>query len=198
MAAHTGGPTTIEPQWLDPEQQRAWRAYMEGSQRLLADLNRQLQRDCDLSLAEYRILVKLSESTRHALRMSDLADGVLSSRSRLTHQIRRMETQRLVRRIAAEGDGRGVVAEITEEGLRRLRAAAPGHVAAVRRYFVDLLSPQQLTAVGAAFDLVNLAGLPARRRPLVPRSGLTGGRPHAPSVTIKRLEAWQSGRMHSP
>ncbi|WP_405498770.1 MarR family winged helix-turn-helix transcriptional regulator [Nocardia sp. NBC_00511] len=158
MAAHTGGPTTIEPQWLDPEQQRAWRAYMEGSQRLLADLNRQLQRDCDLSLAEYRILVKLSESTRHALRMSDLADGVLSSRSRLTHQIRRMETQRLVRRIAAEGDGRGVVAEITEEGLRRLRAAAPGHVAAVRRYFVDLLSPQQLTAVGAAFDLVNLAG----------------------------------------
>lgn len=158
MAASAGDRTTIEPNWLTAEQQRAWRAYMDGSQRLFADLNRQLQQDSDLSLAEYRILVKLSESPQRALRMSELADGVLSSRSRLTHQIRRMEAQHLVRRLAAEDDGRGVVAAITDEGLRRLRAAAPGHVAAVRRYFVDLFDPQQLGAVGAAFDLVNLAG----------------------------------------
>lgn len=146
-----------EPRWLTPEQQRAWRAYLDGSQRLMADLNRQLQRDSDLSFADYRILVKLSEAPGRALRMSDLADGVLSSRSRLTHQIRRMEAERMVRRTACEDDGRGVLAQLTDEGLRRLRAAAPGHVAAVRRFFVDLLTPQQLAAVAAALDLVNLA-----------------------------------------
>ncbi|WP_067825722.1 MarR family winged helix-turn-helix transcriptional regulator [Nocardia inohanensis] len=146
-----------EPRWLTPEQQRAWRAYLDGSQRLMADLNRQLQRDSDLSFADYRILVKLSEAPGRALRMSDLADGVLSSRSRLTHQIRRMEAERMVRRTACEDDGRGVLAQLTDEGLRRLRAAAPGHVAAVRRFFVDLLTPQQLAAVATALDLVNLA-----------------------------------------
>ncbi|UGT45908.1 MarR family transcriptional regulator [Nocardia yamanashiensis] len=130
---------------------------MDGSQRLMADLNRQLQRDSDLSFADYRILVKLSEAPGRALRMSDLADGVLSSRSRLTHQIRRMEAERMVRRTACEDDGRGVLAQLTDEGLRRLRAAAPGHVAAVRRFFVDLLTPQQLAAVAAALDLVDLA-----------------------------------------
>lgn len=155
--AESGGRAAAEARWLTPEQQRAWRAYMDGSQRLMADLNRQLQRDCDLSFADYRILVKLSEAPGRALRMSDLADGVLSSRSRLTHQIRRMEAQQMVRRIACEDDGRGVLAQLTEEGLRRLRAAAPGHVAAVRRFFVDLLTPQQLAAVAAALDLVNLA-----------------------------------------
>ncbi|AYF79363.1 MarR family transcriptional regulator [Nocardia yunnanensis] len=130
---------------------------MEGSQRLMADLNRQLQRDSDLSLADYRILVKLSEAPGRALRMSDLADGVLSSRSRLTHQVRRLETQRMVRRIACEDDGRGVLAQLTDEGMRRLQAAAPGHVAAVRRFFIDLLTPQQLAAVATALDLVNQA-----------------------------------------
>lgn len=130
---------------------------MDGSQRLMADLNRQLQRDSDLSFADYRILVKLSEAPGRSLRMSDLADGVLSSRSRLTHQIRRLETQGMVRRTACEDDGRGVLAQLTDEGMRRLRAAAPGHVAAVRRYFVDMLTPQQLVAVAAALELVNLA-----------------------------------------
>ncbi|MGX1804605.1 MarR family winged helix-turn-helix transcriptional regulator [Nocardia sp. NPDC055321] len=130
---------------------------MDGSQRLMADLNRQLQRDSALSLADYRILVKLSEAPGRSLRMSDLADGVLSSRSRLTHQIRRLETQQMVRRTACTEDGRGVLAQLTDEGMRRLRAAAPGHVAAVRRYFVDMLTPQQLAAVAGALEVVNIA-----------------------------------------
>ncbi|UFS94765.1 MarR family transcriptional regulator [Nocardia huaxiensis] len=158
MAADPGHRIAAEPRWLTPEQQRAWRAYMDGSQRLMADLNRQLQRDADLTFADYRILVKLSEAPGRSLRMSDLADGVLSSRSRLTHQIRRMEAQHMVRRTACEDDGRGVIAQLTEEGMRRLRAAAPGHVAAVRRFFVDLLTPAQLAAVAAALELVNQAG----------------------------------------
>ncbi|WP_267977368.1 MarR family transcriptional regulator, partial [Acinetobacter baumannii] len=71
---------------------------MDGHQRLMTALNRQLQRDSDLSLPEYRILVLLPEAPGRSLRMSELADGVLSSRSRLTHQIRRMEAQGMVRR----------------------------------------------------------------------------------------------------
>ncbi|RDI48519.1 MarR family winged helix-turn-helix transcriptional regulator [Nocardia mexicana] len=155
MAYEPSGRTAPEPRWLSSAQQRAWRAYMDGGQRLLAELNRQLQRDSDLSLAEYRILVLLSEAQGRSLRMSDLADGVLSSRSRLTHQIRRMEEQGMVRRTSAEEDGRGVRAHLTEEGMRRLRAAAPGHVNAVRRDFVDLLTPEQLAVIGDVFESVD-------------------------------------------
>lgn len=155
VADGSGARVAVEPRWLTPEQQRAWRAYMEGSQRLMAELNRQLLHDSRLSLADYRILVKLSEAPGRSMRMSDLADGVLSSRSRLTHQIRRMEGQRMVRRTTAEEDGRGVRAHLTEEGMRRLVAAAPHHVEDVRRDFIDLLTPQQLAAVADAFELVN-------------------------------------------
>ncbi|WP_067845875.1 MarR family winged helix-turn-helix transcriptional regulator [Nocardia lijiangensis] len=144
-----------EPRWLSPTQQRAWRAYMDGHQRLMTSLNKQLQRDSDLSLAEYRILVLLSEAPGRALRMSELADGVLSSRSRLTHQIRRMEAQDMVRRNTCEEDGRGVVAELTDEGMRRLEAAAPGHVEAVRSDFIDLLVPEHLTVIGEVFARVD-------------------------------------------
>ncbi|MEV6557147.1 MarR family transcriptional regulator [Nocardia sp. NPDC051756] len=144
-----------EPRWLTPAQQRAWRAYMDGHQRLMATLNRQLQRDSDLSVAEYRILVLLSEAPGHALRMSELADGVLSSRSRLTHQIRRLEGERMVRRNTCLEDGRGVLAELTDEGLRRLEAAAPGHVEAVRRDFVDLLTPHQLEVIAEVFARID-------------------------------------------
>ncbi|WUI90901.1 MarR family transcriptional regulator [Nocardia puris] len=150
----TGRPLT-EPRWLTPAQQRAWRAYMDGHQRLMTALNRQLQRDSDLSLPEYRILVLLSEAPGRSLRMSELADGVLSSRSRLTHQIRRMEAQGMVRRNTVVEDGRGVRAELTDEGLRRLAAAAPGHVEAVRRDFIDPLTPDQLDLVGEIFARID-------------------------------------------
>ncbi|MGV9819145.1 MarR family winged helix-turn-helix transcriptional regulator [Nocardia xishanensis] len=128
---------------------------MDGHQRLMTALNRQLQRDSDLSLAEYRILVLLSEAPGRSLRMSELADGVLSSRSRLTHQIRRMEAQDMVRRNTCEEDGRGVLAELTDEGMRRLEAAAPGHVEAVRNDFIDLLVPEHLAVIGEVFARVD-------------------------------------------
>ncbi|MCM6778507.1 MarR family transcriptional regulator [Nocardia sp. CDC159] len=155
MADEPSGRTAPVPRWLSSAQQRAWRAYMDGHQRLMSELNRQLQRDSDLTLPEYRILVLLSESPDLSLRISDLADGVLSSRSRLTHQIRRMEAQGMVRRTSTEEDGRGVRAHLTEEGMRRLRAAAPGHVAAVRRDFIDLLTPEQLAVIAEVFERVD-------------------------------------------
>ena len=141
--------------WLGAEEMRAWRGFIDGSQRLMGVLNRELQAEHDLSLADYRILVMLSESPDGSQRMSDLADGVLSSRSRLTHQIRRMETEGMVERSQCVEDGRGVLAVITDEGRRRLAEAAPTHLAGVRRYLVDLLSKDEMKIMADVFVKVD-------------------------------------------
>ncbi|QIH98690.1 MarR family transcriptional regulator [Rhodococcoides fascians A21d2] len=153
LAIGSGG----DPQWLDTAEMKAWRAYMDGGQRLMGVLNKDLQDGHGLSMAEYRILVMLSESVDGSVRMSELADGVLSSRSRLTHQIRRMEVQDMVTRSTCVDDGRGVLAVITEEGRRRLAEAAPTHVRSVRRHLVDLLSPEELEVLGTIFEKVDAA-----------------------------------------
>jgi len=128
---------------------------MDGNQRLLAQLNQDLETRHGLSLSEYRILVLLTEAPTGALRMSELADGALSSRSRLTHQVRRMEVAGMVLRSNCPEDGRGVLASVTAEGRRRLAEAAPTHVESVRRDFVDLLDAAQLKAVGDVFEKVD-------------------------------------------
>jgi DNA-binding MarR family transcriptional regulator len=136
---------------------RAWRAYIDGAQRLQGVLNKDLQDAHNLTMAEYRILVMLSESPDGSLRMSDLADGVLSSRSRLTHQIRRMESDGMVERSTCVDDGRGVLAVITAEGKRRLAEAAPTHVSSVRAHLVDLLTTRELSVLGDIFEKVDAA-----------------------------------------
>lgn len=146
-----------EPNWLTAEEQVAWRNYMNGNGRLMDVLNRNLQERHGLSLAEYRILVLLSEAAHGSLRMSELADGVLSSRSRLTHQIRRMEEQKLVVRGSCPDDGRGVLAFVTDEGRRRLAEAAPTHVRAVRSNLIDLLSKSQVKALAQIFGRIDEA-----------------------------------------
>ena len=145
----------VEPRWLTAQEQRAWRAFIDGNQRLLEQLNRELESEHGLSMAEYRILVLLSEAPERALRMSDLADGVLSSRSRLTHTVRRMEDGGLVRRSSCVEDGRGVLAHLTDKGYDRLAAAAPGHVASVRRNFIDLLTPEQMRVIAEVFERID-------------------------------------------
>lgn len=150
-------PDEGEIRWLTPFEMRAWRGYIDGNQRLMEVLNRELQDGHDLSLADYRILVLLSESPDGALRMSGLADGVLSSRSRLTHQIRRMESQGIVVRDTCVEDGRGVLARITDEGRRRLADAAPTHLAGVRNNLVDLLTPHELDVLADVFEKVDKA-----------------------------------------
>jgi DNA-binding MarR family transcriptional regulator len=145
------------PRWLDDAEMAAWRAFIDGSQRLMGLLNRELQDRHGLTTADYRILVMLSESPDGSVRMSDLADGVISSRSKLTHQIRRMEADGMVTRNTCLDDGRGVLAILTEEGRRRLEEAAPTHVNGVRRYLVDLLDADELTGVERVFTKVNTA-----------------------------------------
>jgi DNA-binding MarR family transcriptional regulator len=140
--------------WLDGDEQRTWRAFL-AMQRLLFDrLERQLQRDSGLPMAYYEILVRLSEAPDHTLRMSQLADSALSSRSRLSHAVARLEAEGWVRRRACAEDRRGSFAQLTEEGMAKLRAAAPEHVEAVRTELFDALTPAQLRALREISDAV--------------------------------------------
>ena len=135
------------PRWLDAEEQRAWRAYMT-SWMLLADrLDRDLTRQTGISHAYYEILVQLSETEGRALRMSELAERCLSSRSRLSHAVSRLEERGWVRRQVCPEDGRGQLAVLTDEGYAALEDAAPVHVASVRDHLFDRLSPAQVAAM---------------------------------------------------
>jgi DNA-binding MarR family transcriptional regulator len=137
--------------WLSDAEQRIWRTYLLGAAELLERLDVAL-RPYGLSLNEYSILVCLSESPDRRLRMSELADAVHQSRSRLTHTITRMEQAGRVRRTTCGADRRGVWAELTERGEQLLSEAAPAHVESVRRHFVDAGGADDFAALGRVFD----------------------------------------------
>ena len=153
--ASTSPATTVR--WLTTEQQQHWRAFVDGAARLNEALGRQLERDAELSLSEYEVLVRLSEAPDRTLRMSSLADELAHSRSRITHTIHRLQVAGLLERRACPADGRGVNAVLTPLGLARLAAAAPGHVDAVRTHLVDLLTDAQLEVLGDAMAVVGAA-----------------------------------------
>jgi DNA-binding MarR family transcriptional regulator len=144
----------LDVQWLDRQQQRAWRAYLVGTTLLMDRLDRDLREHHDMSLPEYEILVRLSEAPEHRMRMAVLADSLSHSRSRVTHTVTRMEQDGLVLRDACVSDGRGVEAVLTDKGRQALEDAAPAHVEAVRRYLVDLVDDADFEAVGRVFDAV--------------------------------------------
>ncbi|MGH3918619.1 MAG: MarR family winged helix-turn-helix transcriptional regulator, partial [Pseudonocardiaceae bacterium] len=123
---------TEQPRWLNDSEMHAWRAYVVGKALLDSRLNRDLQEEHQLALADYELLVRLSEAPCQQARMSTLAEQVASSKSRISHQIGRMEKAGLVRRQECPSDGRGVVAALTSHGLQVLRDAAPTHVRGVR------------------------------------------------------------------
>ncbi|GGM35750.1 MarR family transcriptional regulator [Micromonospora sonchi] len=130
--------------WLNPDEQRTWRAFLAASRTLMETLDRELQRDAGMPHAYYEILVRLSEAPERRLRMSELAELTGSSRSRLSHAVARLETAGWVRREECPTDRRGQLALLTEEGFATLAAAAPGHVEGVRRHLFDALSPAQV------------------------------------------------------
>lgn len=133
-----------QTRWLSEDEQRTWRAYL-AAQRLLSDrLERQLQTESGIPHAYYEILVNLSEVPGRTLRMSKLAATSLSSRSRLSHAVARMEEAGWVRRTECETDRRGAMCELTDAGFAAIQAAAPGHVAAVREFLFDQLSEEQV------------------------------------------------------
>ncbi|MBB1257553.1 MarR family winged helix-turn-helix transcriptional regulator [Streptomyces alkaliterrae] len=145
-AAHTA-------RWLEPEEQRAWRTHLDASRLLMHQLEKDLQ-PFGLTLNDYEILVNLSESEEHRMRMSDLATATLQSKSRLSHQITRMENAGLVRREHCDTDKRGLFAVLTDHGWDTMRRVAPHHVESVRRHFIDLLTPASLAALRSSLSPV--------------------------------------------
>ncbi|TKK86107.1 MarR family transcriptional regulator [Herbidospora galbida] len=135
-----------DPRWLTADEQRAWRAHLTAHRLLTHRLDRELQ-EHGLSFNDYEILVNLSESPDHRMRMSDLADATVQSRSRLSHQISRMEQAGLVTRELCEDDRRGTFAVLTPLGYHTIERVAPDHVAGVRAHFIDLLNPDQIREV---------------------------------------------------
>ncbi len=133
--------------WLDAAEQEAWRAWMYSSQLLQAQLDRELTRETGISMTYYEILVQLSEAPDHRMRMSQLAEQCLSSRSRLSHAVARLEERGWIRRQVCPEDGRGQLAVLTDEGFAALEAAAPVHVESVRQHLFDQLSPEQVAAL---------------------------------------------------
>ncbi len=137
--------------WLSEDEQRAWRAYIRLAQLLMRRLDRDLH-PFGLSMHDYEILVELSEAPGQRMRMTELADRTAQSRSRLSHQISRMEAKGLVSRAGCEGDKRGTFAVLTEHGTATISEVAPSHVASVRAHFIDQLDPAELTALTEACE----------------------------------------------
>lgn len=140
--------------WLDDREQRAWRAFLDVRRELLAALNRQLDRDAGLSGADYELLVPLSEASGQRMRPRDLGRRVDWDRSRLSHQLRRMQERGLVIREECYTDGRGAFIVLTDRGREAIEAAAPDHVRTVRRLFIDVLQPGEVETLISIYERV--------------------------------------------
>ena len=143
-----------DTRWLDESEQFAWRALLMGMTLLTDRLDDDLRRGFGISLTEYEILVRLSETEGHRLRMAQLADALAHSRSRVTHTVSRLEKAKLVERTNSPEDGRGVVCTMTDAGWRLLQQMAHTHVDGVRRNLVDLVDPDDLAALGRVMNSV--------------------------------------------
>jgi DNA-binding MarR family transcriptional regulator len=143
-----------KPRWLDQREARLWRTWLRLNQELTSVLEEQITRDGGLSGADYAVLVPLSESPDGMLRARELGREILWDRSRLSHHVSRMEKRGLVSREECAQDGRGAMVRLTDAGRAAIEGAAPGHVAATRRYFFDLLSDHEVDELTAVFDRV--------------------------------------------
>ncbi|MDA1362978.1 MarR family transcriptional regulator [Glycomyces luteolus] len=133
--------------WLNDEEMQAWIAFISAATLVDRELDQQLKEDMGLSHLQYTILMTLNRAESGALRMTELAERLINSKSGLTYQIGQMEKAGLVTRRQCEWSKSGVLAEITDEGRATLERAAPGHVEAVREIFIDVLSPEERKAM---------------------------------------------------
>ncbi|MEV7927196.1 MULTISPECIES: MarR family transcriptional regulator [unclassified Kitasatospora] len=134
--------------WLTPTELASWMSVVRLITRLPWAVDAQLQRDAELSMVEYMTLAMLSEAPERTLRMSVLAEHTSTSLSRLSHMVKRLESRGYVRREPDPADGRFTNAILLPAGMGKLEAAAPGHVAQVRRLVVDNLSGERLRRLG--------------------------------------------------
>ena len=146
--------STTDVRWLTATEQAAWRAFLTGSRRLVEALDADLKAQ-GLTHDDYGVLVALSESEGDRLRMAELADLSVESRSRLSHHIGRLEARGLVSRETCPDDRRGTWAVLTADGRATIEAVAPHHVAGVREYFLDAITSAELATIADAFRRVN-------------------------------------------
>lgn len=138
----------MDTRWLDEKQRDAWVKLIAVVELLPGVLDSQLRRDAGLTHFEYFVLAMLSEATDRTLRMTSLAQRTNATLPRLSHVVRRLEERDLVHRFPCPEDGRATNAQLTDTGWTELVAAAPGHVANVRRHVIDALTPEQLGQLG--------------------------------------------------
>jgi DNA-binding MarR family transcriptional regulator len=134
---------------LSPRELAAWKGMLAAHSRLLARLDSELERDHGLPLTSYEVLMYLGDADGERLRMGELADRLLLSRSGITRLVDRLERQGLIARERCERDGRGLFARLTPEGQEKLAAVRPAHLAGVRRHFISRLAPRELEQLGA-------------------------------------------------
>jgi DNA-binding MarR family transcriptional regulator len=140
--------------WLDEREAHLWRTWLRVNQELPGRLADLLNQESGLSAADYAVLVPLSESPDGMLRSRDLGREIFWDRSRLSHQVGRMEKRGLVAREECEADARGAMIRLTPAGRAAIEAAAPGHVAATRQYFFDLVSNKEIVVLTKVFERV--------------------------------------------
>ncbi|MFD4430237.1 MarR family winged helix-turn-helix transcriptional regulator [Nocardia sp. NPDC058497] len=142
-----------EPRWLDAEEMRAWVGFLAAGALVDRAVDQHLKGE-GLTHTQYEVLVRLAAAPGVAMRMTDLAAALYTSKSGLTYQVGKLEKAGLVRRVDDDTDVRGVNAVLTEAGRAKLDAVAPGHVEVVRRVFVDVLDPAQRTAIADGLGVV--------------------------------------------
>ncbi|EIE99301.1 MarR family winged helix-turn-helix transcriptional regulator [Saccharomonospora glauca] len=144
----------VEPRWLNRQEMKAWKAFLAASHLVERRVEHQLRERAGLSHPQYEILVRLADAPDGALRMTELADSVVTSKSGVTYQVAKLEEWGLVRRYRCPTDDRGVNAAITEAGREKLREIAPEHVAVVRASLIDLLDETQQRAITEGLETV--------------------------------------------
>lgn len=140
--------------WLSDDEQRAWRAFVSLQAKLNAQLNRELQAESELSLADFEVLVRLTDRDDPRARAFELATDMQWEKSRLSHHLARMQRRGLIDRAGCPEDARGSYIELTAEGRRAIEQAAPGHVESVRRLVFDQLTPEQVRALRTISETV--------------------------------------------
>ena len=143
-----------EQRWLEPEELRAWQAFLAAGALVGRRVEQQLKEAAGLSHLQYEVLVRLSAAEHGELRMTELADALLTSKSGLTYQIGQLEKSGYVRRRTCQSDPRGVYACLTEVGRAKLAEVAPGHVETVRAHVVDVIGRQRLREVAGALEAI--------------------------------------------
>ncbi|NOX28819.1 MAG: MarR family transcriptional regulator [Actinobacteria bacterium] len=160
-----------EVQWLNEDEMRLWRAFLEASSRVLQQVEADMKAAADLTFDDYEVLVHLSETPGRRLRMAELSERLLHSRSRLTQRVDRMTKRGLIEREKCPNDGRGTFAVLTDTGLEAIASAAPDHLVSVRRALIDIVSPGDIAVLADRLESIVAASETATPKPAPLRPG---------------------------